>query len=377
MVGSVRDHLARRIRFEGPISTAAFMTDALGHPEFGYYMQGDPFGRAGDFITAPETSQMFGELLGLWCAEIWRLMDRPDPFVLAELGPGRGTLMADALRAARVLPGFREAATVCLVETSPSLRAAQQRALEGWALEGRTARWFENLLDVPEGPLILLANEFFDALPVHQIERRPEGWRERLVVSGDGGFALTLSPRASAKSALIPQPVAADAPEGAIAEVAPAAISIAASIAERIALYGGAALIVDYGHASHRTGETLQGIRGHETRSFLENPGETDLSAHVDFAALTEAARHDCAVYGPIPQGTLLQRLGIEARARQLTQKASDGQARDIEAALHRLIDPEEMGSLFKALAIAHPDLTPPPAFEDQQPASPHARETP
>jgi NADH dehydrogenase [ubiquinone] 1 alpha subcomplex assembly factor 7 len=366
-VSGVHEHLTRRIRFEGPISTAAFMAEALGHPQFGYYMRGDPFGRAGDFITAPETSQMFGELLGLWCAEIWRLMDRPDPFVLAELGPGRGTLMTDVLRAGQVLPGFADAAAVCLVETSPSLRATQERALEG-----RTARWFENLLDVPEGPLILLANEFFDALPVHQFERRAEGWRERLVAADSDGFVLTLSPRASANAALIPQPVASDSPDGAIAEVAPASISIAATIAKRIALYGGAALIVDYGHADHRTGETLQGIRGHETRSFLENPGETDLSAHVDFAALTEAARHDCAVYGPIPQGALLQRLGIEARANQLLAKASENQAGDIEAALHRLIDPAEMGSLFKALAIAHPDLAPPPAFEDQQPASPH-----
>lgn len=366
-MGGVREHLSRRIAFEGPISTAAFMADALGHPQYGYYMRGDPFGRAGDFITAPETSQMFGELLGLWCAEIWRLMDRPDPFVLAELGPGRGTLMADALRAGRVLPGFCDAASVCLVETSPALRAAQERTLQG-----RHPRWFDNFLDVPEGPLILLSNEFFDALPVHQFERRPEGWRERLVAVDDGEFALTLAPQSSARSALIPPLVAADAPEGAIAEIAPAAISIAASIADRIALYGGAALIVDYGHATHRTGETLQGIRGHRSCGFLEHAGEADISAHVDFAALAEAAGHDCAVYGPIPQAALLRGLGIEMRARQLLQSASDDQARDIEAALRRLIDPEQMGSLFKALAIAHPDMAPPPAFEDQQPAGPH-----
>lgn len=366
-MGGVREHLTRRIAFEGSISTAAFMADALGHPEFGYYMRGDPFGRAGDFITAPETSQMFGELLGLWCAEIWRLMDRPDPFVLAELGPGRGTLMADVLRAGRVLPGFCAAATLCLVETSPGLRAAQERALQG-----RHAHWFDSFLDTPEAPLILLANEFFDALPVHQFERRPEGWRERLVTVDDGEFALTLSPLASARSALIPQPLAADAPEGAVAEVAPAAISIAASIADRIALFGGAALIVDYGHGAHRTGATLQGIRGHSACNFLEHAGEADISAHVDFAALAEAARHDCAVYGPIPQATLLRGLGIEMRARQLLQSASDAQARDIEAAFHRLIDPEQMGSLFKALAITHPDLAPPPAFEDQKPVGPH-----
>lgn len=366
-MGGLRDHLARRIRFEGAISTAAFMADALGHPDYGYYMRGDPFGRAGDFVTAPETSQMFGELLGLWCAEIWRLMDRPDPFVLAELGPGRGTLMADALRAGGVLPGFCEAATVCLVEASPSLRKAQRNALAG-----RAAHWFESLFDAPEGPLILLANEFFDALPVHQFERRAEGWRERLVTTDGEEFGLALSPQASARSALIPQPLASDAPEGAVVEVAPAAISIAATVAERIALYGGAALIVDYGHARHRTGETLQGIRGHETCDFLKNPGETDISAHVDFAALTEAARHDCAVYGPIPQRALLQRLGIETRARQLLQGASEDQARDIEAALRRLIGPDEMGNLFKALAITHPDLAPPPAFEDQRPARPH-----
>jgi len=366
-VNGVHEHLARRIRFEGPISTAAFMADALGHPVHGYYMRGDPFGRAGDFITAPEASQMFGELLGLWCVEVWRLMGQPEPLVLVELGPGRGTLMADALRAARVLPGFRDAATVCLVETSPGLQAIQQRALAG-----QEAHWFETMLDVPEGPLILIANEFFDALPVHQFERRPEGWRERLVVAGDGGFVLTLAPHASARSALIPQPLASDAPEGAIVEVAPAAISIAATISERIALYGGAALIVDYGHATHRTGETLQGIRGHETCSFLVDPGETDISAHVDFAALSEAASHDCAVYGPISQGELLRRLGIEMRAQQLARAATANRGAEIASEMRRLIDPEEMGSLFKALAIAHPDLAPPPAFEDRQPLGPH-----
>ncbi|MGH6619509.1 MAG: class I SAM-dependent methyltransferase [Alphaproteobacteria bacterium] len=358
-VSPLAQKIAQRIRLHGPISVAAFMADALGHPQHGYYMKTDPLGRHGDFITAPEISQMFGELVGLWCAEVWRLMERPDPFHLVELGPGRGTLMADALRAAKVLPGFGEAARIHLVETSPALRARQQAALEAWPMS-----WHDGVGDVPDGPLIVIANEFFDALPVHQFERAPEGWRERLVALDGGRFVLLRSRHPSPAELLIPESTRTAAPLGAVAEVSPASVSTMRAIAERIERDGGGALLIDYGHAEHRTGATLQAVRRHRSHDFFADPGDADLTAHVDFAALAAIARPHAAVYGPVTQGAFLRSLGIELRARQLLQGATGAQKDTIEAALRRLIDPAEMGTLFKALAICDRDLATPPGFE-------------
>ena len=276
--------IAQRIRLQGPIPLAAFMADALGHPEHGYYRRSDPFGKAGDFITAPEVSQMFGELIGLWCAEVWRLMGSPDPFLLVELGPGRGTLMADALRAAKVLPGFGDAAAIHLVETSPALRARQQAALAG-----REVAWHDGFGEVPAGPMILVANEFFDALPVHQFERTPDGWRERLVTLDGDRFVLAVSRDRTPAEVLIPDALRRTAPDGAVVEVSPASVSTMRAIAERLEEYGGAALIVDYGHAEHGAGETLQAVRRHRYHHILADPGEADVTAHVDFAALAGA----------------------------------------------------------------------------------------
>ena len=351
--------LARRIRLQGPISIADFMAEALGHPKHGYYMRGDPLGRAGDFITAPEISQVFGELIGLWCAEIWRLMDRPHPFNLVELGPGRGTLMQDALRAARVLPGFAEAARLQLVETSPALRTVQATTLAAHA-----PAWCDDVTRIADGPLIVIANEFFDALPIRQFQRAEDGWRERLVgVDGDR-LRMTVTPSASPAAALIPETVRQSQTLGAIAEVSPASLSLVAQIAERIDADGGAALIVDYGHGLSAPGDTFQAVRGHEPQDVLDDPGLADLTAHVDFAALAEAARPHAAVYGPLPQGELLRRLGIEMRQRQLTDGTDPDQRKAIETACRRLIDPSEMGTLFKALALCHRDMAAPPGFE-------------
>jgi NADH dehydrogenase [ubiquinone] 1 alpha subcomplex assembly factor 7 len=352
--------IAQRIRLQGPISLAAFMADALGHPEHGYYRRADPFGQAGDFITAPEISQMFGELIGLWCAEVWRLMGAPDAFRLVELGPGRGTLMADALRAAEVLPGFATAAAVHFVETSPLLRARQKAARVGG-----TVSWHGSIGDVPAGPTILVANEFFDALPVHQFERTPGGWRERLVALDDDSFALVTAPAPTPAEVLIPEAIRLSAPDGAVVEVSPAAISTARAIAERLEAEGGAALIIDYGHTAHGVGETLQAVRRHKYHDILADPGEADLTAHVDFAALADAARPHVAIHGPVTQGAFLKDLGIEIRARQLSQRATEGQRQDIESALHRLIDPAEMGTLFKVLAMSDRGLAPPPGLEN------------
>jgi NADH dehydrogenase [ubiquinone] 1 alpha subcomplex assembly factor 7 len=362
-VNALAQKIAQRIRVQGPISLAAFMADALGHPSHGYYMKADPLGRHGDFITAPEISQMFGELVGLWCAEVWRLMGQPNPFHLVELGPGRGTLMADALRAAKVLSGFTEAATIHLVETSPALRARQKAAMES-----RAAFWHDGLSEVPDGPLVLVANEFFDALPVHQFERTPDGWRERLVALDGERFVLVLARHPTPAELLIPETIRLVAPPGAVAEVSPAAVSTIRAVAERIEPHGGAALLIDYGHVEHRTGATLQAVRRHRRHDFLADPGNADLTAHVDFAALADVAGSCAAIYGPVSQGAFLRRLGIELRARQLGKSATAAQKSTIDAALRRLIDPAEMGTLFKVFAVCDHGLAAPPGFDAEAP---------
>ncbi len=350
--------LARRIAAEGPITVAAYMAEALGHPQHGYYRRADPLGAAGDFVTAPEISQMFGEMIGFWCAEMWQRMGRPDPVFLTELGPGRGTLMADLLRAARIAPGFAAALRVHLVETSPALRARQRAALAGTEVA-----WHDRLDTVPEGPLLLVANEFFDALPVHQFLRTARGWRERLVaVDGTGRFGLVLASTPTPMATLIPPALRDSAAEGAVAEVSPAAIAIGHALGRRIAAHGGAALIVDYGDAAGLGGDTLQAVRRHARHDPFEAPGSADLTAHVDFARLAQAASEGGAqCHGPLPQGAVLERLGIRLRADRLRAAAAPG---TVDAALERLIGPDGMGTLFKALAVAHPDLGPPPPFE-------------
>lgn len=362
MTTPLADLLRRRIAQAGPISIADFMAEALGHPDHGYYMTRDPLGAAGDFVTAPEVSQMFGELIGLWCAELWHGAGAPRPVRLVELGPGRGSLMADALRAARMMPGFADALSVHLVETSPILEAMQRHTLAGHA-----AQWHRSLDAVPDGPLLLIANEFFDALPVRQFQFTPDGWRERMVGLAEDGesFRIGLAPDGTAAEALIPEGIRAAARPGDVAEVCPAGISMMDALARRIASQGGGALIVDYGHAASAVGETLQAVRRHARHDPLEAPGEADLTAHVDFAALARAAREaGAAAHGPVPQGLFLSRLGIAERAARLARDATTLQAHDIEAAQRRLIAAEEMGTLFKALAVVPQDAPAPPGFE-------------
>lgn len=357
--------LRRRIAVSGPISVAEFMREALGHPEHGYYQTRDPLGRRGDFITAPEISQVFGELIGLWCAEIWRTTLAPRAARLVELGPGRGTLMADALRAGRMAPGFVEAVSVHLVETSPVLRQMQRRALATAA-----ASWHDTLDDVPSGPALIVANEFLDALPVHQLVLTGACWRERLVGLGDAGEPLrfTLATGASPLEAAIPEQVRAAARPGDVAEICPAAIEHAQAIGHRLAAQGGAALIVDYGHERSAPGDTLQALRAHERHDPLCDAGEADLTAHVDFARVAAAARQaGAAVHGPITQRDLLTRLGIEARTERLARNATAAQARNIRSACHRLIAPDEMGTLFKALSLTPKSAPEPPGFELSQ----------
>lgn len=354
------DHLARLIRATGPISLSQYMALALGHPQHGYYMTRDPLGVRGDFITAPEVSQMFGELLGLWIADCWTRQGRPSPFVLCELGPGRGTLMVDALSAMRTVPGLADAARLHLVETSPALREAQQKRLP-------RATWHARFDDVPQGPLFLIANEFFDALPISQFVRTERGWCERHVGLADDGeeprFAPVLAPVPLASDTVLP-PAMRGAPIGAVAEISPASCAIAEAIGARVADAGGAGLIVDYGPARSAVGDTLQALRAHKFADPFEAPGDADLTTHVDFETLAAAAiRGDAKAYGPVAQGAFLVALGIETRAQILKSGATRAQAQAIDAALRRLTAPEEMGSLFKALALTPPGAAAPAGF--------------
>jgi NADH dehydrogenase [ubiquinone] 1 alpha subcomplex assembly factor 7 len=358
------EELARRIRVAGPVSVAEYMAEALGHPQHGYYTQRDPFGLAGDFVTAPEISQMFGELLGAWCATVWQSMGRPDPVRLVELGPGRGTLMADALRSTRKVAGFRQAIDLHMVETSPVLRARQAEALAR-AAPGIAPTWHDLFDEVPAGPLILVTNELFDALPIHQFEFHGGRWHERVVAMNpnDDHFAFALRPPGAVFGAATPPPVPH---EGSIVEVCPAGISLAGAIGRRVARDGGAALIVDYGHDGNGFGDSLQAVRRHQKHDVLAEPGAADLAAHVDFGALARTAREvGAAVYGPIPQNTLLERLGIRARAAALARNATARQAEDLRTATERLLHLEQMGTLFKAIVIAAPSLSVPPGFDE------------
>jgi len=359
-LNALAELLRRRIARGGPISLAEYMALALGHPEHGYYQHGDPFGMEGDFVTAPEISQVFGELLGGWCAALWEAMGQPQTLRLIEAGPGRGTLMQDVLRAASHKSGFREALQLHLIETSPGLRDRQKRALQAFR-----PRFHAHLDDVPEGPSLLLANEFFDSLPIRQFARTTDGWRERLVTFSETppAFCFTLA-AARTPSQQIPAGLR-DAPIGSIAEISLPGLSLAHAIAERVCRHGGAALILDYGSPVTKAGETFQSVRGHRFHDPFAQPGEADLTAHVDFAALAEAARAGGAhVPPPVPQGVFLDRLGIKARTDQLAQKAAPTEAAALHAACRRLIDPEEMGTLFQVLAIAQPDLVALPGFD-------------
>jgi NADH dehydrogenase [ubiquinone] 1 alpha subcomplex assembly factor 7 len=343
--------IAELIAQEGPISVARYMGLALSHPRHGYYRRRDPFGAAGDFVTAPEISQMFGELIGLWAADCWSLMGRPERLRLVELGPGRGTLMADALRAANLVPEFRAALSVHLVETSGTLRERQDQTLAPLKVP---IDWHDRFDEVPQGPLILIANEFFDALPIRQYVRAPTGWHERLIgLDAKGALAFGLAGEADRSLDLA-------APVGAVLEISPEGIALAGALARRLAADGGAALIIDYGHARHGFADTLQAVRGHGFADPLADPGEADLTAHVDFAALGDAARKEGAgLHGPVRQGGFLRALGIAARARKLKDRATPAQAAGVDAALARLTGDgkSEMGALFKAMAIGDPRI--------------------
>lgn len=341
--------IARQIRLTGPLTLADYMQTCLLHPQYGYYATRDPFGRAGDFTTAPEIHQLFGELCGLSLAQAWQDQGRPAPFALAEPGPGRGTLMADMLRAIRLMPGMAQAARPFLIEASPHLRQVQRERL------GQITH-LDSAEELPDMPLFLMANEFLDALPIRQYLHVGSGWSERVVgLDDDGRLCMGLLP---------PVDLPRSGKPGDVIEDCAAAAAITESIAARIARHGGAAILVDYG-GWNGYGDTFQALRQHRPEDPLAHPGEADLTAHVDFAPLAAAAlRAGAQVSRPVHQGDWLLSLGAKARAQRLAA-AGDGGAM---AALHRLTDPSEMGHLFKAMAIWPKGVPAVPGFEALEP---------
>jgi NADH dehydrogenase [ubiquinone] 1 alpha subcomplex assembly factor 7 len=355
--------IRRLIGIAGPMPIAEYMGLCLTHPRYGYYVNRDPFGAGGDFVTSPEISQMFGELIGLWMGSVWQQMGAPENIRIVELGPGRGTLMHDALRAAKIVEGFRDALVVHLVEISPALQQVQQRMFEGLDVP---MLWHTTIEDVPPGPSIIVANEFIDALPVHQAVKEAGGWHERMIdIAPDGHFTIAAAPEPLPHfEAAMPRELRS-APEGAIFEWR--SDSLALEIGRRTRDEG-AALIIDYGHVQIGLGDTLQAVAGHSFTDPLRAPGSADLTAHVDFESLSQCAESMGArIHGPIRQRDLFLRLGIVQRASALKANAPPSKAAQIDVALARLIaeGARGMGELFKAIAIAAPRFGTLPGFEE------------
>ncbi len=362
--------IQQRIADEGPITVAQFMALALGHPEHGYYQQADPFGAQGDFTTAPEISQCFGEMIGLWLVQAWRDAGSPAPFNLVELGPGRGTLMADALRAAALDPSFVAAAQLYMVEISTRLRAIQQERVPQLVTHLDHTSALTSTL--PDHYTLVVANEFFDALPIRQFVKHSEGWRERRVTldPDTGRFAFALTPLGIGDDKLLP-PHASEASAGSIVETSTASLQAMADISQRLRQSGGAALLIDYGYGAQDWpakgpqgrlfAETLQALKAHERWPVLDQPGLADITAHVDFNALAlTAAEHNLRIAPLATQGAFLQRLGLGHRLAQLLDATTDDKARqNLETGTVRLVDPDQMGHLFKVLAICDPKHPP------------------
>lgn len=351
----LKDILLEQIATTGPITVAEYMAQCLMHPEHGYYQTERVFGTDGDFITAPEISQMFGEMLGLWLADRWIKMGKPSPVHLIEFGPGRGTLMADMLRAISPVEGFSGAVKIHFIETSKQLRALQQDQVSN-------ATWHDTAASLPDGPSLIVANEFFDALPIHQFEKHKGEWLERRINAEGETFSLVLTPP-SPKLALIPEDLKAS-PEGSVLEVCPAALSITGDIADRLKNQGGAGLIIDYGHRKSAAGDTFQALMGHAFADPFAEPGKADITAHVAFDQLKKAAEEkSVTTFGPSAQGMFLMALGMGARAQQLSNTMDPIGQQRILSELKRLTAGDEMGTLFKVLALQNTVLPDAPGF--------------
>ena len=354
--------IRRRIAAAGPMPIGEYMALCLSHPDHGYYVTQQPLGAAGDFTTAPEVSQIFGELIGLWTVAIWQQMGSPENVRLIELGPGRGTLMNDALRAAHVAPAFRSAVVAHLVEISRPLRLQQEETLKD---AGVPVFWHHALDDVPAGPSIVIANEFFDALPIHQAVNVGHEWRMRTVDVIDGKLGFGVAQTAIPHFAGTLPPAVRQAGDGEIFEWRDD--TMAFELGRRVMSGGGAALVIDYGHSRSDAGDTFQAIARHSFADPLKNPGQSDLTAHVDFEALTHAVETmGPKAFGPVMQARLLDSLGVQARANALKANVPRNKAFEIDSALARLTGTGRtgMGQLFKAVAFAHPNIGTPPGFE-------------
>jgi NADH dehydrogenase [ubiquinone] 1 alpha subcomplex assembly factor 7 len=337
--------LAEMIAADGPMALDRYMAICLGHPVHGYYMKRDPFGERGDFITAPEISQIFGELIGVWCAAAWDAMGRPSQFNLVELGPGRGTLMADILKAAKVMPGFRQAARIHLVEMSPTLRKLQKEKL------GADVTWHNSLDSIPEGPMLLVANEFFDAIPIRQFEKREGKWFERCI----GAEGIGLMP-ASLE--------AKQGTDGDVIEFAPQRLEISKEIGQHLSRNVGAALIIDYGHLQTAPGDSLQAMRAHRYVALTDSPGESDITSHVDFEGLGKAlVLGGARLHLAITQRAFLLAMGLEPRAAVLSAKADSNSQEILARTVARLTGETEMGNLFKVMVATSPGLPTPYPF--------------
>ncbi|MHA1559638.1 MAG: class I SAM-dependent methyltransferase [Alphaproteobacteria bacterium] len=350
--------LTERIQAVGPISIADYMATCLSDPAHGYYTNRDPLGRSGDFVTAPEISQIFGELIGIWCLSVWQGMGSPSRFVLAELGPGRGTLLADALRAARLRPAFGNAAEVALVEINEDLKVAQQATLHGLA----NPIWIDRPESIPDGPTIVIANEFFDALPIRQFVRTDSCWAERMVGLGPSGelvFGLRPTDGAPLIAGAPTTETENNFPVGAVVETRPTAESIVRQLADRVARMGGAALIIDYGHSAPAFGDTLQAVRRHQYDDPLAHPGLADITAHVDFDALARAAiEGGASARRTVDHASFLENMGITIRAELLSNGQPPSGRAEIAAAVERLTGPDQMGSLFKVLGFGSQQMS-------------------
>ncbi|MEM6781415.1 MAG: SAM-dependent methyltransferase [Pseudomonadota bacterium] len=342
-----------QIEQAGPMSMAEFMALALGHPEHGYYMSRDPFGQGGDFTTAPEISQMFGEMIGVWLADTYMRCGAPKQFVLLECGPGRGTLMSDIMRVTKTVPGFQDAMQLHLLETSPTLKKVQ-----GEALSNYQPQWHDMIDSVPtDAPIFIIGNEFFDALPVQHLYWRDGQWFERKVGLDGETFMFVGTDAQPDHVNLIPDHLGAPSNDD-IFEFSALSRSLISAISQRIKAQGVAMLFIDYGHEKARYGETLQAVKAHQYAPILDNVGECDLTAHVDFGALGDIARSQgLHVSRIVDQGSFLKALGIEMRAQNLMKNANEVQQNDIQGALARLTDPKQMGALFKVMAATSYDI--------------------
>ncbi len=343
--------IKKKITRDGYLTVADYMALALGHPEHGYYMKKDPFGVKGDFITAPEISQMFGEMIGVWAVQAWERIGYPAKFALVELGPGRGTLMSDLLRATAKVKSpngksFHESINIHLVETSPSLKAIQKEKLSSYEIT-----WHDDLKDIPDIPAIFMANEFFDALPIHQFVKTLEAWRERVATIKDEKLIFKELEEEGMHDDLVPRHLN-DKVVGSIYECSPASVMVMTEIARRIEKYNGAALVIDYGYIHSGFRDTLQAVKNHNYSSVLEEPGNADITAHVDFSMLEKTAENmgvkQCEI---TTQKEFLEMMGIGLRAKLLIQ-SSPTKKNEIESALERLTGHNQMGTLFKVMAL-------------------------